>query len=272
MYTIKLSNDVEVPQLGLGIFMARQGAEAEQAVLWALEAGYRHIDAAAVYENEYSVGLGIKKSSVPREDIFLTTKVWNTDIRAGRTKEAFYESLERLQTDYVDLYLLHWPTEGREEAWAVLEDLYEQKKIRAIGVSNFQQHHLEELAKTARILPMFNQIESHPILNNQPLIDYCQSHGIAVGAWSPLGGPRVNLLEHPVLQQLAAKYRRTAAQIILRWDLQRGIVPIPKSVHKERIQSNLQVFDFVLTTEDMMLLQSLNMGLRVGPDPDHFNF
>ena len=272
MSTIMLRNHVEIPQLGLGIFQARQGAETEQAVQWALEAGYRHIDAAAVYGNEYSVGNGIRKSGIPRKDIFITTKVWNTDIRKGRTREAFYESLEKLQTDYVDLYLLHWPVEGKETAWAVLEDLYQQRKIRAIGVSNFHQHHLEELSQYSAIAPMFNQIESHPLLNNQPLIDYCHTRRIAVGAWSPLGGPRIQLLEHPVLLALADKYHRTAAQIILRWDMQRGIAAIPKSVHKERIVSNAQIFDFNLSPEDMDLLNSLDMGLRVGPDPDDFNF
>lgn len=261
-----------MPQLGLGIFQARQGRETEQAVLWALEAGYRHIDAAAVYGNEQSVGTGIKKSGISRQDIFLTTKVWNTDIRRGRTREAFFESLEKLQTDYVDLYLLHWPVEGKEEAWSVLEDLYRQKKIRAIGVSNFHQHHLEELANMAEVLPMFNQIESHPLLNNQKLIDYCQTRKIAVGAWSPLGGPRVNLMEHPVLEQLARKYQRSAAQIILRWDMQRGISAIPKSVHQSRIAANIQLFDFELSAEDMQLIQSLDMGFRVGPDPDRFDF
>jgi diketogulonate reductase-like aldo/keto reductase len=272
MQTVRLYNNVKIPQLGIGVFQAKQGSETEDAVLWALEAGYRHIDTAAIYGNERSVGKAIRKSGIPREEIFVTGKVWNTDIRAGRTMDAFKRTLYELDLDYIDLYLIHWPTEGKEEAWNVLENLYQQKLIRAIGVSNFQVSHLNELMKNATIKPMLNQIESHPLMNNQKLIEYCQSNNIAVGVWSPLGGPQIPLLKHPVLEMLADKYQRTPAQIVLRWDIQRGVIPIPKSTHHDRIVSNSQIFDFELLPEDMLLIQNLNSNFRVGPDPDNFDF
>lgn len=269
---IKLSNGVTVPQLGLGVFLAGEGRRTEQAVLWALEAGYRHIDTAAVYGNEEEVGRALRASRIPRQDIFLTGKVWNTQIRDRMTKEAFYHTLDSLQTDYLDLYLLHWPVDGTQEAWETLEELYAEKKVRAIGVSNFQQHHLEDLQQYAQIQPMFNQIESHPLFNNQQLIDWCQANNMAVGAWSPLGGPQVPLLQHPALQMLAQKYHKSVAQIVLRWDIQRKLVVIPKSSHQNRIEENKDIFDFTLDQEDMAFMQSLNRDFRVGPDPDDFNF
>jgi diketogulonate reductase-like aldo/keto reductase len=272
MNKVVLQNGVQVPQLGLGVFQADRGTETEQAVTWALQAGYRHIDTAALYGNERSVGKAVQDSGIPREEIFLTSKVWNSDIRNGTVKSAFERSLRNLQSGYIDLYLLHWPVEGKEEAWKVLENLYDQGLIKAIGVSNFQPHHLEEIRRIARVQPMLNQIESHPLMNNQAVIDYCYLAGIAVGAWSPLGGPQIHLLNHPTLQMLAQKYGKTEAQIVLRWHIQRGLIVIPKSVHQNRIISNGQIFDFTLTEEDMELIQSLNMNLRVGPDPDNFNF
>jgi diketogulonate reductase-like aldo/keto reductase len=272
MNKVVLQNGVQVPQLGLGVFMADQGIETEKAVTWALDASYRHIDTAALYGNEVSVGNAVKHSGIPREDIFLTSKVWNFDIRKGTVKSAFEKSLRNLQSDYIDLYLLHWPVEGKEAAWKVLEDLYDQGLIKAIGVSNFQPHHLEEICRIARIQPMVNQIESHPLMNNQAVIDYCHHKKIAVGAWSPLGGPRLNLLSHPVLQTLARKYGKTEAQIVLRWHIQRGLIVIPKSVHRERIVSNSEIFDFTLDEEDMNQIQMINMNFRVGPDPDNFDF
>lgn len=272
MNELTLANGVKMPQLGLGVFQAEEGSQTENAVTWALQAGYRLIDTAELYGNEEDVGRAVAKSGIPREQIFITDKVWNTNIRAGLTREAFYRSLQRLHTDYIDLYLLHWPTEGREEAWKALEVLYKTGLVRAIGVSNFQEHHLEEMKAYADVMPMFNQIESHPAFNNQELIAYCQDNDIAVGAWSPLGGPRVRLMEHPALIELAQKYGKTPVQIVLRWDMQRGISATPKSVHKERIISNSGIFDFLLSDEDMQLIWSLDMGFRVGPDPDNFNF
>jgi diketogulonate reductase-like aldo/keto reductase len=269
---LTLPNGVKMPQLGLGVYGAKDGAETEQAVLWALEAGYRHIDTAAVYGNERGVGEALQKSGLQRSDVFVTGKIWNSHIRAGQTLPAFYQTLQNLGTDYLDLCLLHWPVEGKEEAWQTLARLCEEGRVRAVGVSNFHVRHLNELIRATGVKPMFDQVESHPFFNNQALIDACQKAGIAVGVWSPLGGPRVPLLEHPALQKLAEKYHRTPAQIVLRWDIQRGVAPIPKSVHRERIVSNSKIFDFILAPEDMAQIQSLDMGLRVGPDPDNFQF
>lgn len=272
MNCIRLNNGVNIPQMGLGVYQTSDGEQTEQAVKWALEAGYRHIDTARIYGNEKSVGIGMKDSKIPRNEIFLTTKLWNEDIRRGRAKEAFEESLEALQTDYIDLYLIHWPAQGYEKAWEALAELYDEGRIKAVGVSNFQRSHLEELEKSAGICPAVNQIESHPYFNNQDLIDYCFGKGIAAEVWSPLGGTGGSLLQDDSLCRLAGKYERTPAQIVLRWDIQRGVVVIPKSTHKERIISNKAVFDFELSEGDMKLIDDLNKNRRIGPDPDNFNF
>lgn len=272
MSTLKLNNGISIPQIGFGVFRMPESEQTETAVRWALEAGYRHIDTAKIYGNEKSVGTAIKDSKIPREEIFLTTKLWTTDVRGGRTKEAFAESLEALQTDYVDLYLIHWPADGFEKAWADMEELYSEGKIRAIGVSNFHRQHLEQLWKTAHIKPAVNQIESHPYLTNQPLIDFCHDNGMAVEVWSPLGGTGGNVLQDETLHALAQKYGRSPAQIVLRWDLQRGVVVIPKSAHQKRIEENKEIFDFELSAEDMAVISGLNRNQRVGSDPDHFNF
>ena len=269
---LQLNNGTAIPQLGFGVFRAQDGTETESAVRWALEAGYRHIDTAKIYGNEVSVGRALRDSGLPREKVFLTTKLWTKDVRAKRTRQAFEESLEALQTDYLDLYLIHWPAEGFAQAWAEMEQLYWDGRVRAIGVSNFHRHHLEELSRTAQIQPMVNQIESHPYLTNQPLINYCQGQGITVEVWSPLGGGKANLLEDQTILTLAQKYNRTPAQIVIRWHLQRGVAVMPKSVHQERIISNRQVFDFTLLDEDMDVIQKLNCDLRVGSDPDNFTF
>ena len=269
---IVLNNGVSIPQVGIGVFLTPKGEVTENSVRWALEAGYRHIDTAMIYENEENVGNVIKTGLVKREDIFITTKLWNEDIRKGRAKEAFEESLKRLQTDYVDLYLIHWPAEGYEEAWSVMEELYREGKIKAIGVSNFQIHHLEQLAKTATVMPVVNQIESHPYFTNQEVIDYCKQKNIAVEVWSPLGGTGGNLLEDDTLQKLADKYQKTPAQIVIRWDIQRDVIVLPKSVHRDRIISNLEVYDFVLEDADMELINQLNKDMRIGAHPDTFTF
>lgn len=272
MNSITLANGVTIPQLGLGVFRTPSGAETVNSVKWALEAGYRHIDTAKIYGNEESVGKAIRESGIPRNEIFLTTKLWNEDIRQHRTMEAFEESLKALQTDYVDLYLIHWPADGFQEAWLAMEKLYEAGKIKAIGVSNFHEHHLEELQKVAHRMPVVNQIESHPYMNNQELIDLCRHRNIAVEVWSPLGGTGGSLLENQELKELACKYGKTPAQIVLRWDIQRDVIVIPKSTHKERIISNMEIFDFELTAEDMEKMNALNKNERVGSDPDNFHF
>lgn len=268
---IQLNNGLEMPWLGFGVFQVSDGQEVETAVIHALEVGYRSIDTATVYGNERGVGKAIRESGIPREDIFLTTKVWNEDQRKKRTLAAFEESLERLGTDYVDLYLVHWPVQGcYEETWQVMEEIYQNGRAKAIGVSNFQIHHLEDILKDAKVVPTVNQIEYHPFLAQPELLSFCQKNKIQVEAWSPLmQGQIVNV---PVVQELAAKHNKTAAQIALRWNLQHEVVTIPKSVRPSRIAENAQIFDFELSQADMDLLDDLDEGKRVGPDPNNFNF
>ncbi len=266
--TVKLKNGIEIPIIGLGVFKSPQGEDTINAVKWALEAGYRSIDTAMIYGNEESVGEGIRLSKVNREDIFLCSKVWNTDIREGRVREAFEESLERLQTDYLDSYLLHWPVAGYIGAWKQMEQLYREGRVRVIGVCNCKIPHLEALLAQAEISPMINQIENHPYLVQKPLTSYCRERQIACEAWSPLGGTGGNLLEDLTIQELGKKYHRSPAQIIIRWNIQRNVIVIPKSIHKARIEQNIDVFDFELTAEDMEQIEALDRELRVGPDPD----
>lgn len=270
--TIVLNNGVSIPQLGLGVFRTESGRQTVDAVRWALQTGYRHIDTAKVYGNEESVGEGVRQSGVKRRDIFLTTKLWNQDVRDGRAREAFFESLDRLGTDYVDLYLIHWPAEGWQRAWEQLEQLYAERRVRAIGVSNFHRHHLEELRSFSDMTPAVDQIESSPQFPNQELIDWDRSIGITPEAWSPLGGTGGNLLKNDIVAGIAAKYGKSPAQTILRWHLQRGVVVIPKSTHAERIRENLDVFDFELSASDMEALSNLGINTRHGSDPDNFNF
>lgn len=273
MKNIQMNNGNTIPAIGFGVFRTKEGEEAYNVVTWALKAGYNHIDTARIYGNEESVGRAMKDSGVAREDIFLTTKLWNDDIRAERTAEAFEESLKRLGTDYVDLYLIHWPVDKRDIAWTEMENLYKAGKIRNIGVSNFHKHHLEELEKTWNIVPAVNQIESHPYFQNQELIDYCLSRGIQVQVWSPLGGSRTaSIREDETIKGIADKYGKTPTQVIIRWHLQRGVVVLPKSTHENFINENINVFDFELTEEDMKTINSLERGTRVGADPDNFDF
>ncbi len=266
-----LNNGVKMPWLGLGVFLVNEGQEVENAVRWALEAGYRSIDTAAIYGNERGVGNALRASGIPRDEVFLTTKVWNDDLRAGRTTQAFQESLDRLGVDYVDLYLIHWPVKGRYiEAWEALEDIYRSGRARAIGVSNFLVHHLRDLLAHAAVVPAVDQVEFHPCLLQPDLLRFCKEHGIQLEAWSPLMHGRV--FDLPVVRRLAQKHGKTAAQIVLRWDLQHEVVTIPKSVRKDRIISNAQIFDFELSDEDMVALDTLDEGRRVGSDPDNFAF
>ncbi|SHG36300.1 aldo/keto reductase [Flagellimonas flava] len=269
--TFTLINGVEMPYLGLGVYLSKNGQEVANAVRWALETGYRHIDTAAIYRNESGVGQGIKTSSVPREDIFVVNKVWNSDHGYDRTLRAFDRSLEQLQLDYLDLYLVHWPVPGEyRDTWRALEELYKQKKVRAIGVSNFLKHQLEDLMESAEINPMVNQMEFHPYLVQQDLIDFCQQHQIQYEAWSPLMQGKV--FELPEFQQLADKYHKSIAQIVLRYDLQKGVITIPKSAKRERIISNADIFDFELSASDMDFLDAMDRNHRYGPDPDNFEW
>lgn len=269
---MKLYNGVDIPAVGFGVFKCKDGEEAVNSVKWALEAGYGHIDTACIYKNEASVGQAIKESSVAREDIFLTTKLWNEDIRQRRTREAFEESLEKLEVDYVDLYLIHWPVDGFQEAWKVMEELYQEGKVKAIGVSNFHKHHLDELNKVATIKPMVNQIESNLAFNNEALIKLCQEDGMIVESWSPLGGTGTTMLSDETLIAIGEKHHKSPAQVIIRWNIQNNVVVLPKSVNQKRIIENLDVFDFELSKEDMEVLSSMNKDTRTGPDPDDFNF
>ncbi len=260
--------------MGLGVFRSKYGEETEAAVRWALEAGYRHIDTARAYRNEESVGKAIKESGVDRKEIFITTKLWNEDVRQHNTRQACLDSLARLGTDYIDLYLIHWPAAGFEDAWLEMEKLYDEGLVRSIGVSNFHVHHLDALKANSRYTPSVDQIESHPYFSNQELIDELHRRGIAPEVWSPLAGGNhaKELLGEPVLQQIGEKYGKTAAQAVIRWHMQRGTVVIPKSVHQDRIISNYDVFDFELSDGDMKQISALDRNTRVGADPDNFDF
>jgi diketogulonate reductase-like aldo/keto reductase len=266
-----LNNGLEMPWLGFGVFKISDGQEVEQAVRYALKVGYRSIDTATVYRNERGVGKAIRESGIPREDIFLTTKVWNNDQREKRTLAAFEQSLQRLGTEYVDLYLVHWPVKDcYQETWRVMEEIYQSGRAKAIGVSNFMIHHLKDILSDSQIVPAVNQIEFHPFLVQPELLKYCQEHKIQVQAWSPL--MQGQIVTEPTVQKMAEKYQKTPAQIALRWDLQHQVVTIPKSVRPDRITENAQIFDFELSEEDMNVLDALDEGKRVGPDPNNFNF
>ncbi|WP_144454844.1 aldo/keto reductase [Bacillus sp. DE0587] len=269
--TVILNNGVEMPKFGLGVFKVQEGQEVIDSVKAAIKAGYISIDTAAVYKNEEGVGQGIKESGVDREKLFITTKVWNADQGYDSTLAAFETSIQKLGLDYIDLYLIHWPVSGKyKETWKALEKLYKDGKVKAIGVSNFHKHHLEDLLSEAEIVPTVNQIELHPLLSQEELRNFCKEKGIVVEAWSPLAQGK--LLDNPVLTEIAAKYNKSTAQVILRWDLQNDIVTIPKSIKEHRIIENADIFDFELTAEDLEKINGLNKNERVGADPDNFNF
>jgi methylglyoxal/glyoxal reductase len=266
-----LHNGVQMPWIGLGVYKAEDGDEVIQSIKWAIDAGYRSIDTASLYNNEAGVGQAIAESDVPREDLFITTKVWNTDQGYEEALSAFDASLERLGLDYVDLYLVHWPVPGKyKETWRALEKIYEDGRAKAIGVSNFKKHHLEDLIADAKIKPMVNQVEYHPRLTQEDLLTYCKQQGIQLEAWRPL--LKGEIFEEPTLMELADKYNKTVAQIILRWDIQNGVVTIPKSVTKHRIEENIDIYNFKLTNEDMTRISVLNQDKRNGPDPDDPEF
>ncbi|WP_163852616.1 aldo/keto reductase [Paenibacillus elgii] len=273
--TTTLNNGKAMPWFGIGVFKVEEGPELVDAVKAAVAHGYRSIDTAAIYDNERSVGQAIhealQETGLSREDLFVTSKVWNADLGYEATLAAYETSLEKLGLDYLDLYLIHWPVAGKyKDAWRALEALYKAGRVKAIGVSNFQIHHLEDLMNDAEIKPMVNQVELHPRLSQQALRDFCAQHGIQIEAWSPL--MQGQLLDNPVLQEIGARHGKSVVQVILRWDLQHGIVTIPKSTKAHRIIENASVFDFELTAEEMARIDALNQNLRVGPDPDNFDF
>ncbi|MFC8054525.1 aldo/keto reductase [Bacillus cereus] len=271
----KLHNGVEMPWFGLGVFKVEEGPELVEAIKAAIKAGYRSIDTAAIYGNETAVGegirAGIEATGISREELFITSKVWNADQGYEETIAAYEESLKKLKLDYLDLYLVHWPVEGKyKDTWRALETLYKEKRVRAIGVSNFQIYHLQDVIKDAEIKPMINQVEYHPRLTQKELQAFCKEQGIQMEAWSPL--MQGQLLDNETLQTIAEKHGKTTAQVILRWDLQNGVITIPKSTKEHRIIANADVFNFELTKEDMDKIDALNENHRVGPDPDNFDF
>lgn len=266
----QLHNGVEIPMLGFGTWKIDDGKTVIDAVCQALEVGYRHIDTAAIYQNEEGVGTGISQSGVPRKEIFLVTKVWNDDQGYESTLRAFEASLKRLHVDYIDLYLIHWPKPLSRETWKAMEKLYREGLAKSIGVSNFHKHHLLDLLPHCEIKPMVNQVEFHPRLLQLDLLEFCREQGIQHEAWSPL--IRGQILQIPLLQELAKKYQRTISQIVLRWEIQMQVVTIPKSVTPERIKENFEIFDFELTQDDVNKISSLDSGERTGPNPDNFNF
>lgn len=265
--TIFLNNDREMPLLGLGVYKALGENVAEAAIAAAVQSGYRMIDTASVYKNEENVGRGIARCGVPRKDLFITAKIWNTAQRLGDVKGAFERSLERLGLDYVDLYLIHWPVPGCYlSTWKELEEILASGKALSIGVSNFEIRHLEELRKISGIIPAVNQIECHPLCYPKELIEYCQGNGIQVQAYAPLA--RGAYLDHDVMCVLGTKYARTPAQIGLRWAVQKGISVIPKSTHPDRIAANGNIFDFSIDQEDMDILDTLNQNFHSSHVPE----
>jgi len=278
MQYVKLNNGIEMPMLGFGVFQVKDGNQCIEAVKTALAAGYRSLDTASVYGNEKSVGTAMKESGVPREEIFLTTKVWNEVQRTGDVEEAFKQSLSDLQTDYIDLYLIHWPVKGRYvDTWLSLEKIYNSGRAKAIGISNFHEYHIDDIEKVWSVVPVINQIELHPRLTQKPLIKYCRDRNIIPESWSPLGGSnpgevKNKIVQEPVIETIGKKYGKSPAQVILRWNIDLGIVTIPKSINPSRIRENLDIFDFKLTSDEIASIDALNTNQRTGGDPDNFNF
>lgn len=269
--TTTLHNGVKMPWVGLGVFKVENGEEVINAVKAAIKTGYRSIDTAAIYQNEEGVGQAIKESGIPREELFVTTKVWNSEQGYESTLHAFDESLQKLGLDYLDLYLVHWPVVGKyKETWKALETLYKDGRVRAIGVSNFKVHHLKDILADCEIKPMVNQVEFHPLLTQIELRQFCKENNIQLEAWSPL--MQGQLLDHELIVEIGKKYNKTPAQIILRWDIQSEVITIPKSVKEQRIIENAQIFDFELDLVDMEKINGLNLNKRIGPDPDHIDF
>jgi 2,5-diketo-D-gluconate reductase A len=270
--SLTLHDGVEVPQLGFGVFQVPPD-DTQQVVEEALAAGYRHIDTAAAYRNEKGVGAAIAASGIPRDEVFLTTKLWNAQQGFDSTLEAFEKSLGRLGVERVDLYLIHWPAPKRDlyvDTWKALERLYDDGRVRAIGVSNFTVAHLTRLLNETSVVPAVNQIELHPGFAQNELRHFHDTRGIVTESWSPLGRGQ-GLLDQPAVTDIAAAHGKTPAQVVLRWHLQLGFVVIPKSTHTERIQENFAVFDFALTDEEVAALSALTEPQRIGPDPDEMN-
>lgn len=267
--TLELANGVKMPQLGLGVYKMTDSGQTVEAITYALETGYRAIDTAAIYENERETGEAIRHSGVSREELFITSKVWNTDQGYDGTLRAFETSLKKLGLEYLDLYLTHWPvSEKYVDTYKAIERLYDEKLIRTTGVSNHHAHHLEKILVKANVAPMVNQIELHPYLTQEPLRAFCEENGIAVTSWSPLA--RGKLLAEPTLLTIGEQYGKTPAQVIIRWHLQNNLIVIPKSVTPERISENNEVGDFELSSEEMASINALNRDERTGTNPDSY--
>ncbi len=270
MKTQTLNNGLEIPRLGLGVYQSENGKETIDAVHWALDAGYRHVDTAMIYHNEEAVGKAVNSGSVPRDQVWVTTKIWNDDIRKGRTTAALDESLQRLSLDYVDLILLHWPVEGSPAAWKELERALAAGKVRSIGVSNFMEGDLAKILAVADTVPAVNQLEYHPYLVQADAISASDEHGIAITGWSPL--MQGKFLEEPLFAEIGKQYGKSAAQVVIRWCIQNDVIAIPKSVHQQRIIENSEVFDFELSEAEMVAIDELERGEHLGPDPHQFDF
>lgn len=253
-----LINGVKIPSIGFGTYKSGDDEETAKIIKNALNLGYKMIDTASFYNNEVGIGNGIKESGIDRKDIFIVTKLWNDDHGYDNTIEAFNKSLNNLQVDYIDLYLIHWPNKLNAETWRAFEHLYETGKVKAIGVCNFKVEHLEELKKTAKIMPMVNQVEIHPFSTKNNIINYCKDNNIKVVAWSPISRGRV--LSNELMIDLSQKYKKSIVQIVLRWHMQKGVIPIPKSSNENRIKENMDIFDFEISSEDMKAIDSLDEG------------
>ena len=267
--SVKLNDGREMPQLGLGVWKTTDGNEV-RAVRAALDAGYRHIDTAAIYGNEDGVGRAIAESGVDRESIWVTTKCWNADVRSGDVRAALHTSLKKLRLEYVDLYLVHWPVEGRVDAYREIEKLRREGLCRSIGVSNFMPEHVDELLAATEVVPAVNQVELHPYLQPADVLESCARHGIAIEGWSPL--MQGAFKREPLFAKVGDKHGKSAAQVVIRWALQRGFITIPKSANPGRIQENGDVFDFEIGSDDMRAITALSRDQRFGPDPRNFSF
>ena len=261
----KLANGVDIPSIGFGTYKLGEEQEVIDKVKLALNLGYRQIDIASFYGNEEGVGKGIAESGIDRKDIFLVTKLWNDDHGYEETINAFNKSIKKLGVDYLDLYLIHWPNKLNSETWRAFEDLYKEGKVRAIGVCNFKIGHLEELKKTAKIMPMVNQIEIHPCKTQKETIEYCNENNIQVVAWGSI--MRGKILSLPLMLELSEKYNKSIAQITLRWHIQNGVIPIPKSSNEERIKANIDIFDFDISSEDIKKIDELNVNEDISGVP-----
>ncbi|GEL77732.1 aldo/keto reductase [Tenuibacillus multivorans] len=267
---VKLNNGIEMPGFGLGVYKAEEGREVVDAVRTAVDHGYRLVDTASFYKNEQGVGEGIREASVDRNDIFVTTKVWNDEQGYDETLRAFERSLDQLGFDFLDLYLIHWPVKDQfRDTWKAMERLYDEGVIKAIGVSNFHVHHLQNLMASANVKPVINQIEYHPHLTQEKVKQFCESEHIRLEAWSPMKKGRI--FDDPTITEIADRYGKTPAQVILRWDVQNHVITIPKSVTPERIKQNADIFDFELTQDEMNQINAMNQNDRTGMNPDEFD-